>query len=163
MRLVDLENEVTAWSVYRLKKFKIPRTLIEEISDTPNDPPPVPKGKLSIHLRTPSDLNSIKVVSMRTKFCYWNVHIVEMFPLSLLQDNNMRNTSKISSFLKASSTSSATSNIVRTLQPVTSSIKPGPIFRTILAQGEVNSKYWELFTLFGRFSPLFINHLYGVL
>ena len=80
LRLIDLENEVTAWSVYRLKKFKVPRTLIEEMSDVPSEPPSIPKGKLSIHLRMPADLNSIKIVSKKcAKYSYNKIKFSNAF------------------------------------------------------------------------------------
>ena len=63
LKLLDVENEVSAWCVHRLNKFRIPKTLIEEISDTPCEAPPIPKMKIGMNLKIPSDLNSIKVVS----------------------------------------------------------------------------------------------------
>lgn len=63
LQLINLENELTAWSVYRLKRLKLPRKLIEEISESPDEAPPVPKGKLNIRLKTPGDLKCIQVVS----------------------------------------------------------------------------------------------------
>lgn len=62
------------------------------------------------------------------------------------QDDNVKNNQKISSFLKNSSAASSTmTNTIRTLQPTANSIKPGPIFRTILGQGEINSTYNYIF------------------
>lgn len=63
LQLIELETELSAWNVYRLKKLKLPSKLIEEIDETPNDPPLIPKGKLNIRLKTPNDLNNIKIVS----------------------------------------------------------------------------------------------------
>lgn len=63
LRLVDAEEKLTAWGVYRLKKLHTPRKLIEEIDEAPSEPPPCPKEPISVRLKTPNDLSCIKLVS----------------------------------------------------------------------------------------------------
>ncbi|XP_020707838.2 helicase domino isoform X1 [Athalia rosae] len=49
--LVDLELTLTAFVAHRVKQFKTPRKLIEEIDSQPDPPPKCPAGKIKINVR----------------------------------------------------------------------------------------------------------------
>ena len=52
--LVDLEICLTAFVAHRIKKYRAPKKLIEEIDSAPEPPPRCPPGKIKIHVRLSS-------------------------------------------------------------------------------------------------------------
>ncbi|KAJ9595703.1 hypothetical protein L9F63_013116, partial [Diploptera punctata] len=52
--LVDLETCLTAFVAHRIKKYRAPKKLIEEIDSAPEPPPRCPPGKIKIHVRLSS-------------------------------------------------------------------------------------------------------------
>jgi E1A-binding protein p400 len=52
--LVELETCLTAFVAHRIKKYRTPKKLIEEIDSTPEPPPRCPSGKIKIHVRLSS-------------------------------------------------------------------------------------------------------------
>lgn len=51
MQMVDLEDSVSAFAAHRIKRYRTPGKLIEEIDSQPDPPPPCPKGRLNITVR----------------------------------------------------------------------------------------------------------------
>ncbi|PNF36884.1 hypothetical protein B7P43_G08882 [Cryptotermes secundus] len=52
--LVELETCLTAFVAHRIKKYRTPKKLIEEIDSMPGPPPRCPSGKIKIHVRLSS-------------------------------------------------------------------------------------------------------------
>lgn len=52
--LVELETCLTAFVAHRIKKYRTPKKLIEEIDSMPEPPPRCPSGKIKIHVRLSS-------------------------------------------------------------------------------------------------------------
>ena len=52
--LVDLEICLTAFVAHRIKKYRTPKKLIEEIDSAPEPQPRCPPGKIKIHVRLSS-------------------------------------------------------------------------------------------------------------
>lgn len=48
---INFEYTTTAYIAHRIKKYITPRMLIEEIDSQPEQPPPVPKGKIKLNVR----------------------------------------------------------------------------------------------------------------
>lgn len=53
--LVELESCLTAFVAHRIKKYRVPKKLIEEIDSVPEPPPRCPSGKIKIHVRLSSN------------------------------------------------------------------------------------------------------------
>ncbi|KAG8188164.1 hypothetical protein JTE90_019444 [Oedothorax gibbosus] len=51
--LADLELALTAFAAHRVKKFQVPRKLIEEIDSLPEPPPPCPTFKMKVNFCNP--------------------------------------------------------------------------------------------------------------
>lgn len=51
MQMVDLEDSVSAFAAHRIRRYRTPGNLIEEIDTQPDPPPPCPKGRLNINVR----------------------------------------------------------------------------------------------------------------
>ena len=51
MQMVDLEDSVSAFVAHRIRRYRTPGKLIEEIDSQPGPPPPCPKGRLNITVR----------------------------------------------------------------------------------------------------------------
>ena len=51
---MDLEVCLTAFVAHRIKKYRAPKKLIEEIDSTPEPAPRCPPGKIRIHVRVSS-------------------------------------------------------------------------------------------------------------
>jgi hypothetical protein len=48
---INFEFTTTAYIAHRIKKYITPKMLIEEIDSQPEQPPPVPKGKIKLNVR----------------------------------------------------------------------------------------------------------------
>lgn len=51
MQMVDLEDSVSAFVAHRIRRYRTPGKLIEEIDSQPGPPPPCPKGRLNITVK----------------------------------------------------------------------------------------------------------------
>lgn len=151
LRLIDAEEKLTAWGVYRMKKLHLPKKLIEEIDDAPCEPPTCPKESISVRLKTPRDPSCIKLVRAKSVIRMYSggtrrrrANGVGFF-FTIFQNNSVKNNSKITSFFNVISSSASQNssnsnvNVVNNATPV-APLKCTPIYRNVIAQGEVSSK-----------------------
>ncbi|KAK3916242.1 Helicase domino [Frankliniella fusca] len=65
MQMIDLEDSVSAFAAHRIRRYRVPGKLIEEIDTQPDPPPPCPRGRLNISIRASSGSQQTLVLNQQ--------------------------------------------------------------------------------------------------